>query len=158
MDATSMQSKTLLEHLQQDFSHITFLKDKTFRWSFHKQTVFYNLSLPYAAQMLLHETAHGILRHKDYNLDVQLIKKELAAWEYAQETLAPQYGITLTTEYIEESLDSYRQWLHARSTCPECHIAAFQTKTGTYACVACGCQWRANDARKLRLRRLRTAI
>jgi hypothetical protein len=143
----------LLHKLIADYPDITFKPGRSFKWSARHRTLIYNLSLKGASPLLLHELAHGLLRHDDFYFDVELVRKERLAWDYAQTTLAPRYNITITDDDIEDAMDSYRTWLHKRSVCPECNTSSLQTKTGTYKCLACECQWRASDARERELRR-----
>jgi hypothetical protein len=68
-------------------------------------------------------------------------------------TLAPRYRVAYDDNLIEDALDTYREWLHARSLCPTCGLTGLQTKTSTYVCMNCRCSWRPNDARQCALRR-----
>lgn len=102
---------------------------------------------------LLHELAHAILDHKTYARDIELIELERDAWTHAQATLAPTYNIAIGTNQIEDALDTYRDWLHARSTCPNCQATGVQTERNAYKCLACLSKWRVNDARICALRR-----
>jgi len=120
-----------------------------FKWSPGKQTVFYADG---DDAQLLHELGHGLLDHSDYARDVELITLERAAWDKALE-IAANYAVTIDDEQIEAHLDTYRDWLHARSTCPKCTAVGFQIKKATYQCPACGNQWRVNDARICGLKR-----
>jgi len=52
---------------------------------------------------------------------------EAAAWEKALE-LAKTYGITLDQEVSEKHLNTYRDWMHARSTCPKCEATGIRQK------------------------------
>ncbi len=98
------------------------------------------MSLKSASSLLLHELSHVLLGHNDFKFDVELVHKERVAWQYAKDTLAPRYGQIITDDEIEDAMDSYREWLHKRSLCPECDTSSLQTKTGTYKCLACECQ------------------
>ena len=149
-----MHSK-LLDKLIVEFPEINFQAGRHFKWSSDARTLFYNLSLKNASSLLLHELSHALLKHDDFELDIELVQKESVAWKYAQTTLAHRYHVEISDDEIEDAMDSYRIWLHKRSLCPDCHTSAFQTKTGTYKCLACLCQWRANDARDRSLRRYR---
>jgi hypothetical protein len=143
----------LLHSLITEFPEVNFQPGQYFKWSADKKVLFYNLSLQNASALMLHELSHVLLGHNDYELDIELVNKESVAWKYAQKELASRYGVTITDDDIEDAMDSYREWLHKRSLCPDCETSSFQTKTGTYKCLACRCQWRANDARESRLRR-----
>lgn len=153
MDATIMLSTTsLANNLQPDFSAFIFKASDEFRWAPQENTIFYDqTSDDYAS--LLHELAHAVLQHENYTKDITLIEMERDAWQYAVTTLAPKYKTTINDNIVQDSLDTYRDWLHARSTCPNCKATGVQTKKSQYKCVLCATQWRVNDARICALRR-----
>lgn len=146
---------SLISRLQSDFPQYHFIEDKTFQWSPADQTIYYNVDSNDQAA-LLHELAHALLGHTDYDKDIQLIEMERDAWEYAR-TLT-SYDVTVSEDVIQESLDTYRDWLHARSTCPNCHATGMQTKKSYYKCISCSTEWRVNEARVCALRRYKVAI
>lgn len=152
MDATIMQSITLLAaKLSADFPSLHFLEGEDFHWSPHTRTIHFD---PWGTPAdLLHELSHAILEHQDHVRDIQLIKMEQEAWEHARSKLAHSYELTITTDYIQDALDTYRDWLHARSVCPNCAATGIQTHKYRYRCLACGCHWEVNDARICALRR-----
>ncbi len=88
------------------------------------------------ALQLLHEVGHAILRHKDFRTDVERLKMERAAWEQAR-LLCERYNIYYDEDLVEEALDSYRDWLHQRSVCPECGLTRYQGRDGVYHCPGC---------------------
>jgi ribosomal protein L37AE/L43A len=152
MDATTMPSTlTLIQRLRIDYPDFTFAVGDEYLWSPVSQTVHYvDNHAGYA--FLLHELSHGLLHHAEYHHDVELIAMERAAWDQAA-AIAPQYGLTIDDNTVESTLDSYRDWLHARSTCPHCHATGLQTKKAIYTCPACRHTWRVNEARMCALRR-----
>jgi hypothetical protein len=143
---------SLLPRLNKDFAQITFAESERFAWSPDKKTVLYNEKDQNATELLLHELSHGLLGHHDYQKDVELLAMETAAWEKALE-LAEKYGVNIDDEVSGKHLDTYRDWMHARSTCPHCEATGYQTKKDTYSCVACGGSWRVNEARLCGLKR-----
>ena len=143
---------SLLPKLKKDYSHIIFAAGTRFAWSPEAHTVFYDESDPENTSLLLHELAHGLLQHRDYSKDVELISIESAAWEKALE-IAPLYKIKITDDIVQDNLDTYREWLHARSTCPSCEATGYQSGKSTYTCVACSHTWKVNEARICALRR-----
>ncbi len=155
MAVTTMASrKSLLKKLRNDFSEITFSKSNNFRWSPRQKTIYYPEDMINGDEkILLHELAHALLGHSDYEQDIELLHKEQEAWEYALQKLSKLYGILISEDDIEDAMDSYRDWLHKRSICPECSMNGLQQPKNTYKCLACGCSWRANDARICELRR-----
>lgn len=153
MDVTIMRSiSSLIHKLKIDFPSIVFFETEHFSWSPPTQTVSYNPSLPHASQLLLHELSHALLDHREYTRDVQLLAMETAAWEKAH-SLADHYSIRLTESVVQDHLDTYRDWMHARSTCPECTATGYQTSAHHYACPACSHEWRVNEARLCGLKR-----
>lgn len=146
-------TKSLLSKVKTDFPY-SFVHGSAFKWSPDaKQITYPSLEGPSDEWALLHELAHAELGHYDYDLDIELLRHEAAAWQHAQEVLGPRYDIAIDEDYIQDNLDSYRHWLHDRSTCPTCHQTGLQTTQNTYSCVNCRCSWRVNDARICRLRR-----
>jgi len=156
MDATTMPSTNLLlPKLEHAFPALTFAAGTRFAWSPDKKTVFYDETDTDNTSLLLHELAHGILEHRDYSKDIELIAIETAAWDKAL-LLADDYGVKITDDTVQDNLDTYREWLHARSTCPECEATGYQTGKNTYSCVACAHTWRVNEARICGLKRYST--
>lgn len=152
MDVIIMPSTTsLIQKLKADYPEFHFKKAKRFLWSPSEHTVYYTGSEDDYA-FLLHELSHGLLDHIEYRRDVELIAMERAAWDNAV-TLAPTYDLHIDDDTVETTLDSYRNWLHARSTCPNCKATGLQVKQRTYTCPACHYNWRVNEARICALRR-----
>jgi len=148
-----MQSITsLATKLQADFPDFIFTPEAEFRWSPQQKTIFYPITSSDTTS-LLHETAHAILKHTEYAKDITLIEMERDAWEYAKNELSPRYNTPIDEAIAESALDTYRDWLHARSTCPQCQATGVQIKKDQYKCLACHTQWRTNEARVCALRR-----
>lgn len=147
-------TSSLINDIRSKFDSFSFAESDTCRWSPSEQTVYYNLSgEPEDAYILLHEVAHGVLEHQSYDSDIELLQKEVMAWEHAAKVLAPDFNIIIPDDFISGSLDTYRNWLHSRSLCPNCHQNGIQTKNDTYECINCRCRWRVNDARQCQLKR-----
>ncbi len=152
MDVIIMPSTTsLIQQLKSDYPEFHFKKAKRFLWSPSEHTVYYTGTDDEYAY-LLHELSHGLLGHVDYTRDVELIAMERAAWDKAV-ALAPTYATRISDGTVETTLDSYRDWLHARSTCPACKATGLQIKQHVYTCPACHHTWRVNEARVCALRR-----
>ena len=151
MAATTTAFSNLLSELRKSFPAIKFEASDDFRWSPSTQTVFYKQDNPEVAT-LLHETAHATLNHTSYEHDIDLIHLEREAWNKTVE-LGKQFDVHIDDESVETALDTYRDWLHARSLCPTCRQNGVQASENTYTCVICNQQWSVNDARSCGLKR-----
>lgn len=156
MAATTTPLIDLLKQLKTDFPTVSFVEGERFLWSPVDHTVYYELDG--APELLLHELGHALLKHAAYTKDVQLLGMERAAWEVALEK-AKDYMPAANSEALKDTmethLDSYRDWLHARSTCPACTATGFQSGAQEYTCPACLQVWTVNEARGCQLRRHR---
>jgi len=142
----------LLTQLQVDYPQFHFAIGSSDRWD-SNGTVYYTAETSRPA--LLHELAHALLGHSTYQLDIELLRMERSAWDHAQHTLAPHYGVTMTNDDVQDALDTYRYWLHNRSLYPDCHLSGLQQSDGDYRCVGCSLTWRANAAKTCALRRFK---
>lgn len=154
MAATTTAFNSLLQKLKADFPDSNFKVGDEFRWSPSTHTVYYSSESQDTAT-LLHETAHAILHHTGYDHDIDLIHLEREAWNKTVE-LGKKYGVHVDSEAVETALDTYRDWLHARSICPSCYQNGVQTGENAYTCVICDQKWHVNDARSCGLKRRKT--
>ncbi|HRN97393.1 MAG TPA: hypothetical protein PLZ58_03055 [Candidatus Saccharibacteria bacterium] len=143
---------SIISRFKLDFPSLSFKNGNSFAWSPSEKTVYYDEYGKDATCLVLHETAHGLLGHTNYSKDIELIGMERQAWEKAAE-IAKKYDVTIDEETVQSNLDSYRDWLHARSTCPNCTATGVQETKNTYTCLACGHKWRVNEARVCGLKR-----
>ena len=159
MAATSMpQISLLVERLYADFPDLSFVIGDDFQWSPDTNTITHpRLTVIPDLQQLLHEISHAELGHTKYTRDIELIDMERQAWSHASNTLGPRYGVDLTMDddTVQDSLDSYRTWLHSRSSCPSCTAVGGQISQDTYRCLSCQQTWRVNQAKTCRLKRLK---
>lgn len=153
MDVTIMQSTaSLVSRLSSSNPGLSFVPSDNFSWSPSNHTVYFIENDNNVSYFLLHELAHALLHHADYTRDIELIAMERQAWDQAID-IGKKYGVTIGDGIIQTNLDSYRDWLHARSTCPKCTATGVQDTKNTYSCLACGHKWRVNEARVCQLRR-----
>lgn len=146
---------TLLKSLSQDYPALTFKSGSEFYWSPKEQVVYHsNTKRRSDTWTLLHEASHGILQHKTFTSDFELLQLELAAWEKAKE-LARHYRVSINLDHIEDCLDTYRDWLHKRSLCPSCGTKSLQATSVTYSCFNCNDTWRVSSSRLCRPYRAR---
>ena len=89
---------------------------------------------------LLHEIAHAQLEHKKYGTDFSLLKLETQAWSLAKQ-ISIRYNVTIDEDYVQDCLDTYRDWLHKRAKCPTCGVVSLQRKDLIYQCFNCSTNW-----------------
>ena len=147
------------KHIFRDYPNLTFTASDTFRWIPSTNTIEYVSTVteqePY---LLLHEIGHASLQHGTYASDIELLDMEREAWHYALSTLVPRYGLdhTVAQSIADDALDSYREWLHRRSTCPTCSAVGIESTKHHYVCLVCEQTWRVNEARSCELKRYTT--
>ena len=152
------------KRLEQDFSEVKFVWDAP-RFSYRLKngvpTVFLGEPQPNFGLLTLHELGHALSGHKDYIVDVQRLKIESEAWEraktvYAKYAKRAKMGTKIKHEqdgmkgddlqeilpewdedFVQEKLDTYRGWLHAKSHCKKCGLTRYQTDDGEYYCPRC---------------------
>lgn len=151
MAATSLSAKhwqELISQLAIDYPAIAFANGSKDSWSPSTKLVIINESeiLPIRAWSLLHELSHALLDHQSYISDFELLRLEVQAWQKAKQ-IANNYHIQIDEDHIQDCLDSYRDWLHKRSTCPDCQLRAAQNSINSYKCYNCGLQWQVSESR-----------
>lgn len=142
MTTSSKQSKAFVDKLSADYPEFKFVEGKQDHWSPGTKTIIYcpGRDLAETKYSLLHELAHALLKHSDYQSDFELLRLESEAWELAAR-IAPTYGVNVSEDHIQNCLDTYRDWLHRRSTCPSCSVHVFQKDAQTYKCFNCQAEW-----------------
>ncbi len=143
----------LLQKLKSHHPAIEFVPGSRFSWSPVKNQVVYKVPDDKLDKVsvwsLLHELAHALLGHNNFSSDFELLSLEAQAWSKANE-LAKKYGHTIDDDHIQDCLDTYRDWLYARSSCPFCSSCSLQTDSKTYACFNCGGSWQVSASRLCR--------
>ena len=121
--------------LQSDFKEFTFRTGTKFAFRFPK-TITLGPEEPFYELLALHELSHALLKHKGFKTDVERLKMENQAWDKAKE-LAKNYNIEVDEDFIQDQLDTYRDWLHQKSRCPSCGLTRFQDSDGVYHYPRC---------------------
>jgi hypothetical protein len=125
------------------YPHLSFKPGNTFMWSPDDQTIVYDpkrIQSKAGLWSLLHELGHSIARHHSFRTDLELIKIEVEAWRHAKD-LAKDLKLPIDEDHIQDCLDSYRDWLHARSRCPKCAQVNPQSEALRYKCFNCYTSW-----------------
>jgi hypothetical protein len=150
MDATNSLNKIsndFIGSVSRDYPEFTFQVGKQEHWSPKTKTIFFNPNKP--CYGVLHELAHALLDHSNYHTDFELLRMESDAWELAME-IGGKYAIIIDYDHIQNCLDTYRDWLHRRSTCPSCGTHVLQGKSGNYLCYNCQTSWHVSSGRFVR--------
>lgn len=135
--------------LQKRYPSLSYLSGREFCWSPETQEIIYisNAKGDKAKWSLLHETGHALLGHSGYKSDFELLTLEVNAWERAK-LLADELTIIIDEDHIQDCLDTYRDWLHSRSKCPNCHSKSMQQNDlARYHCFNCHAVWQVSDSR-----------
>ena len=86
--------------------------------------------------LLLHEVGHALSGRFGFRTEIERLRIEVEAWERAR-VLGERYGVDLDEDLVQDELDSYREWLHQKSRCPDCGLTRFQTPDGVWHCPKC---------------------
>ena len=161
---TTTNDHDLLSILKTEFPDLIFCPAKRFSYRYPK-TIYYEtapgdfdqatdckLTLgslgttvfsPYLHQFL-HELGHALSGHKSYKTDIKRLKLEREAWDRAEKlhaSLSKKYplikSIPWDSDFVELSLDTYRDWLHNKSRCPRCGLTRVQDSQKNYHCPRC---------------------
>lgn len=147
----------LINDLKTIYPDIDFKIGNSFFWSPENKEIVYNDKLikkENGKWALLHEVAHAKLNHINYDSDLGLLKLEVDAWEEAK-IIAKDFSIDIDEDHIQDCLDTYRDWLFRRSSCPNCDIVCLQLNSNTYKCHNCFMSWSVSTSRFCRPYRLR---
>jgi hypothetical protein len=147
----------LVNRCQTLLPDVQFAESDVFFWSPRARTVHINssaLDTPRGQWALLHEVGHAKLSHTTYKNDFGLLSLEVQAWEAAI-GIAADFDIAIDEDHIQDCLDTYRNWLYARSTCPTCMLNSLQVDKTTYECLTCGTRWHVSGSRFCRPYRMR---
>ncbi len=142
--------EAFINRLIADFPELTFTAGQAHYWCPATGEVFYKLTTPGSRKdkwSLLHEVSHGLLGHTAYKTDLELLQLEVSAWDRAQQ-LAHKYRLRISNAYVQDCLDTYRDWLYRRCVCPHCGTQNLQSDSGqSYLCYNCHTEWRVSTSR-----------
>jgi len=153
--SSNTASREFISKLKADYPKFKFRAGGQDHWSPKDTTIIYNSaeSIKKMTYGVLHELAHALLGHVNYSSDFELLKMEALAWELAAK-LGRKYKIRIDDDHIQNCLDTYRDWLHARSTCPACGVHSVQKDASHYECFNCHRTWSVSHDRFVRPYRL----
>lgn len=144
-----------INRLRKDYPSLTFKETGTASWSPGSAQISYSASEnDYSIWSTLHELGHALMGHQSYKNDVDLLNKEVEAWDKAM-SIARGYGVVISREHIQDCLDTYRDWVHRRSACPSCGNHGLQNSRALYRCINCPSTWKVSSGRFCRSYRLK---
>ncbi len=149
---TPMTNVPSIQQIADDYPQFNFRSADIFYWSPKNGCVCYIEDQLFDLDgifQLLHELGHALLGHRYFNSSIHLLKIEAEAWQKAT-IVAKNYDLVIPQNTIESSLDSYRDWLHRRSVCPECESISVESDTNHYHCFTCGQDWTVPDHQQTR--------
>jgi DNA-directed RNA polymerase subunit RPC12/RpoP len=143
--------EAFIAKISSDFPHLTFTPGTAYYWCPATSEIFYKANAAAVRRTdkwsLLHELSHALLGHTSYQTDLELLHLEVAAWDKATE-LARAYRLRINAEYIQDCIDTYRDWLYKRSLCPTCGTQNLQHDNGAqYRCFNCHARWHVSSSR-----------
>lgn len=160
MDVMSMPKIALpkIETIFEDFAQLSFQEADEFYFSAKNHCIYYNkirIHTEAGIFQLLHEIGHALSNHHHFESGIQLLKMESEAWRKAQ-SIAKQYELEIPEALVEGCIDSYRDWLHLRSQCPNCKNTSLEFEAGAYHCFNCQQKWSVPLNQRSRCYRLKT--
>lgn len=147
----SATTTKFISSVAKDYPDFTIERGPHEHWSPKKGAIIFNPSqTPERIRFsVLHELAHALLDHADYQSDFELLKMESEAWHLASK-IGLRYGVTISEDHIQNCLDTYRDWLHHRSQCPTCDMHVLQESSSYYKCFNCQTAWKVSSGRFVR--------
>lgn len=137
----------LILKIKQDHPGLLFNSGRSHCWSPEKGQISYaGGDKSHSIEGLLHELGHARLDHEGYVSDLELLQKEVEAWQEAL-GLAGLYGVDFDEDHMQDCLDTYRDWVHKRSICPLCASTGLQDGERQYSCLNCGHIWYVTASR-----------
>lgn len=157
MSKVAIDLDNLLPQIAADYPDLEFIESAHFSWHAGRKHVTFKKkkNAEHTVWALLHELGHALLQHADYRHDIELLQLEVAAWDKAR-SLAHRYDLEIDEDYVQDCLDTYRDWLHLRSTCPTCYARSLQASQSRYRCFNCQTSWQVSRSRLCRPYRLQT--
>lgn len=145
---STLSKRTTVKDVVRAFPELRFELGSALMWNPSNSSITYpavdTIDVVYG---LVHEIAHAKLGHDSFIHDIKLLKMERDAWNQAREIAGSEFGLKIDTDYIEDCLDSYRDWLYKRSLCPQCHLSGFQVNNHEYSCPHCQIDWKVPVSR-----------
>ncbi len=139
-----MELSKFVTQLSKDFPDFHFTYGKRFAFRPPKTIVVGPDEGEATPLLVFHELGHALSGKYSYNLGIERLKIEAMAWQEGKKT----YDSCLASgkypglppwdeDFVEDSLDTYRNWLHTKSKCRKCGLTMLQKPDKSWHCPYC---------------------
>lgn len=135
----------IINQLKQDYPNLRFIKGARFSFRPPKTIVVGPYEGKNTPLLLFHELGHALSKKYSYNLKVERLKIEVAAWQEGKKAYQNYPDLPpWDDDFVEDNLDTYRDWLHKKSTCKACGLTMYQDVNNSWQCPHCATYCRPN--------------
>lgn len=138
-----MELSKFITQLSKDFPDFHFTYGKRFSFRPPKTIVVGPEEGENTPFLVFHELGHALSGKYTYGLGVERLKIESLAWQEGKKAYdackASKKYSTLPAwneDFVEDNLDTYRNWLHSKSKCPTCGLTMYENTDGWH-CPYC---------------------
>lgn len=138
-----MTLSKFITQLSKDFPDFNFTYGKRFSFRPPKTIIIGPEEGENTALLVFHELGHALSGKYQYNLGIERLKIESLAWQEAKKAYeacksSGKYPNlpSWDQDFVEDNLDTYRNWLHQKSKCPSCGLTMYQNNDGWH-CPYC---------------------
>lgn len=101
-----------------------------------KKTIYYEEKSSNFPLLLLHETAHALLKHYSFATSLERLTLERDAWKKTH-ALCKKFAQPFDADFAEKNLDTYRDWLHQKTLCKVCGLTCLELNSESLFCPFC---------------------
>ncbi|MBR3204074.1 hypothetical protein IKF81_00095 [Candidatus Saccharibacteria bacterium] len=131
----SPENQAFLSKIQKEYPFFSIKPGKKFLFRPQK-TILYEEKNTNFQLLLLHELSHALLNHFTYKTSIERLQIERDAWEKTK-ILCEKYSIPFDENFIQDELDTYRNWLHQKTICKKCGLTCIETDNHSLFCPKC---------------------
>lgn len=131
----SLENRAFLDKVIATFPDLVYKPNKKFTFR-PKRTIYYEEKNKNFPLLLLHETAHALLKHRSYKTSLERLTIERDAWEKTR-SLCKKFTLPFDTDFAEQNLDTYRDWLHQKTLCKVCGSTCLELGSESLYCPFC---------------------
>lgn len=131
---------SLVSRLQRDYPEFHFVYGKRFSFRPPKTIVIGPDEGKNTPLLVFHELGHAISGEYSYALSIERLKIESLAWQEGKKAYQNYQDLALPAwddSFVEDNLDTYRNWLHQKSKCPSCGLTRYQDANQKWCCPYC---------------------